>query len=237
MKKEEMNDIYQYLTPQLNDVGIEIKNCKIDVTTSKSGKQRGDVWVSSENQENTKKFEENIICLIEAKHRNANIGDFDWKDAMDQGHQKALKQKLNYFVVSNCTDKTRFYNAYNYDEIYLDDNIITNILPLDLLIKIQTQVSPTNSYVFNKIKKNKNKLQESKFRSTLKRLETIYRSAGIKKGDERIDPTISFIILKYISENENEYRTLSKNINLWDDLRNDVNDEKDIRSQFITMED
>ena len=156
---------------------------------------------------------------------------------MDQGHQKALKQKLNYFVVSNCTDKTRFYNAYNYDEIYLDDNIITNILPLDLLIKIQTQVSPTNSYVFNKIKKNKNKLQESKFRSTLKRLETIYRSAGIKKGDERIDPTISFIILKYISENENEYRTLSKNINLWDDLRNDVNDEKDIRSQFITMED
>ena len=235
MKKEEMNDIYQYFTPQLLDANIEIKNCKIDVTTSNSNKQRGDIWISSEDQKNTKKFEENIICLIEAKHRNANIGDFDWKDAMDQGHKKALKQKLNYFVVTNCMDKTRYYNAYNYDEIYLDDEVITKILPLDILIKIQTQVSSTNSHVFNKIKKNVNKLQESKFRATLRRLESIYRSAGIKKGDERIDPTISFIILKYISENEKEFRTLSNKIKLWEDLRDDANNDKDIKSEFITM--
>ena len=230
-----MNDIYQYLTPQLSDVNIEVKNCKIDVTTNKTGKQRGDIWISSENQKNTKKFEDKIVCLIEAKHRNANIGDFDWKDAMDQGHKKALKQNLNYFVVTNCTDLTRYYNAYNCDEIYLDENIITKILPLDILIKIQTQVSPTNSHVYNEIKRNKNKLHESKFRATLKHLESIYRSAGIKKGDERIDPTISFIILKYISENENEYRTLSKNIKLWDDLRDDVNHSRDIKSQFNSM--
>ena len=38
MKKEETNDIVQYLIPGLEEVGIPHSKCKIDVTTEKSGK-------------------------------------------------------------------------------------------------------------------------------------------------------------------------------------------------------
>lgn len=36
-----MNDIVQYLIPKLESVGIRKENCKIDVTTDKSGKKKG----------------------------------------------------------------------------------------------------------------------------------------------------------------------------------------------------
>ena len=35
MKKEETNDIIQFLIPKLEEIGIEQDNCKIDVTTEK----------------------------------------------------------------------------------------------------------------------------------------------------------------------------------------------------------
>ena len=50
MKKEETNDIVQYLIPQLEAIGVIHDNCKIDVTTEKSGRSRGDIWVSLEKQ-------------------------------------------------------------------------------------------------------------------------------------------------------------------------------------------
>ena len=92
VKKEETNDIIQYLIPALEKVGISKEYCKIDVTTEKSGANRGDVWISS-NKQNTggrgeKGFEEGIIALIEAKHKKTGVGDMDWRDAMRQGREK-----------------------------------------------------------------------------------------------------------------------------------------------------
>ena len=46
MKKEEANDIHQFLLPRLEKIGIPKENLKIDVTTQKIGNQRGDVWIS-----------------------------------------------------------------------------------------------------------------------------------------------------------------------------------------------
>lgn len=103
MKKEETNDIVQYLIPQLESAGVFHENCKIDVTAEKSGRNRGDIWISLEKQ-GEKHFEENIIALIEAKHKNAIIGDMDWRDAMRQGKEKSEKQGLNYYIVTNCRD-------------------------------------------------------------------------------------------------------------------------------------
>ncbi len=74
MKKEETNDIIQYLMPQLEVLDISRENCKIDVTTEKSGQKRGDVWISLEIQGN-RYFEQNIVALIEAKHKKTIIGD------------------------------------------------------------------------------------------------------------------------------------------------------------------
>lgn len=237
-KKEEANDIVQYLLPQLENLELPRGNCKIDVTTEKSGKQRGDIWISLKKQ-NSKNFESNIVALIEAKHKNTTIGDTDWRDAMHHGKEKALKQKLNYYIATNCKSEVRFYNAYNDEEIILDGKILTKIVALEILQKIQSQVSPENSYVVHKASKATRPYSEIKFRTTLKKLADVYRSAGLKKGDDRIDPTISFIVLKHISDQEAENRTLNKVIKLWDDFRNIALDKErgDLKVEFEKMVD
>jgi len=233
MKKEEANDIHQFLLPKLENLDIPKTNLKIDVTTQKSGSQRGDIWISKTSQQN-RNFEKNIIGLIEAKHKNSTIGDMEWRDAMKQGREKALKQKLNYYIVTNCKSETRFYNVFNDEEIELDGKTITDIVSFEVLNKIQTQISEENSHVIHKASETTKPFAESKFRSTLKNLADIYRSAGLKKGDERIDPTISFVVIKYISEKESEEQTLDNSIKLWGDLK-DIAEEKiagDLRSEF-----
>jgi len=235
MKKEETNDIVQFLIPKLKNL-FPIEHCKIDVTTEKTGKKRGDIWVSTKKQGN-KDFEENITGLIEAKHKNSTIGDMDWRDAMKQCKEKSLKQGLDYYIVTNCRSEVRFYNSHNDEEIILDGKVLISLVTLDILIKIQTQVNKENSYVIHKASKVVKPISEHKFRTTLRNLAHIYRSAGLKKGDERIDPTVSFVVLKYISENENEDRTLNRHIKLWDDFKKIANEAApgDLRSLFDSM--
>jgi len=220
MKKEETNDIVQYLIPSLKKLQIPLENCKVDVTTEKSGRKRGDIWISLIAQSH-KDFEKHIIALIEAKHRNSTIGDMDWRDAM------------------LCVSEFRFYNAFNDEEIRLDGKVLVSVVTIDVLQKIQSQISLDNSYVIHKASQTTRPFSETKFRSTLKKLADIYRSAGLKKGDERIDPTISFVVLKYISEQQKEKRTLPKAIKLWDQLMEIAIDEGeggDLRSEFRNME-
>jgi type I restriction-modification system DNA methylase subunit len=236
VKKEETNDIVQYLIPALENLGIFRVNCKIDVTTEKSGHKRGDVWISLKNQTESY-FEANIVALIEAKHRKTIIGDMDWRDAMCQGKEKATKQGLNYYIVTNCGLDIRFYNASNDEEIILDGKPITKMVALEIMQRIQTQVSPTSSYVIYRATEAIRPFSESKFRTTLSALADTYRSAGLKKGDERIDPTVSFVVLKYICENEKGKRTLNEVIKLWDDLHKIAFDEQigDLKAEFDTM--
>lgn len=223
MKKEETNDIIQFLIPCLENLGIRQQQCKIDVTTEKTGRKRGDVWISKKEQIH-KDFEKNIVALIEAKHRNCQIGDMDWRDAMRQGREKAEKHDLNYYIATNCTTNFRFYNSYNDEEIFLDGKILTRFQSLQLLEKIQTQVNPENSYVIHKASKETVPFSESKFRTSLKKLANIYRSCGLKKGDDRIDPTVSFVVLKYIGEKESEHRTLSAQVKIWKDYGKETGD-------------
>ena len=132
MKKEETNDIIQFLIPSLEDLGIEKSKCKIDVTTEKTKRKRGDVWISRLEQSH-KYFEKNIIALIEAKHRNCEIGDIDWRDAMKQGYEKAHLHALNYYIVTNCITNIRYYNSYTDEEIILDGKPLTKLQPLIVL--------------------------------------------------------------------------------------------------------
>lgn len=238
VKKEETNDIVQYLIPALEGIGISKDFCKIDVTTEKSGSKRGDIWISLKKQ-SEKDFENNIISLIEAKHKKAIVGDIDWRDAMQQGKEKACNQKLNYYIVTNCKSEFRYYNSHNDEEIILDGKILTKLVSFGVLQKIQTQVTSENSQVTHKSKRITTAISPSKFRSTLKNLADIYRSAGLKKGDERIDPTVSLVVLKYISEKEKEKRTLNKVIKTWDELSKVANDQEvgDLKVGFGNMVD
>lgn len=235
VKKEEANDIVQFLIPKLNQVNISISNCKVDTTVKSSGNYRGDIWVSLKKQTDID-FENNIISLIEAKHRNCNVGDIEWRDAMRQGNEKSKLQGLNYYIVTNCKDSIRFYNTFNDDEIRLDGTILTKIVSIEVLQKIQSQVTAGNSEVAHKSAQSINKFTESEFRKTLSSLADIYRSAGLKKGDERIDPTVSFVVMKYISEKENEQSTLHENIKLWDGFKAIASGEEkaDLRMSFLS---
>lgn len=235
VKKEEQNDIIQYLIPKLEEKEIPKENCKVDVTTDSTGQKRGDIWISTKSQ-NKKGFERNIIALIEAKHRNSTVGDLDWKDAMEQGKEKAQKENLDFYIVTNCTSEVRFYNAHNDEEIKLDGKVITRFQPLDILQKIDAQIDEDTSYVSHNSKFQPT-VSEKEFQQTLTKLADTYRSAGLKKGDQRIDPTISFVVLKYISEKESEKRTLDKSIPLWNDLEDVAKGKKagNLKADFKKM--
>ncbi len=236
MKRQEANDIVQYLLPQLAEVGITVDYCKVDVTTEKSGSLRGDVWISTSKQKDSS-FEKNITSLIEAKHRNSNVGDMDWRNAMEHGAKKARGQKLAFYIVTNCVSETRFYNVNNDEEISLDGRLLNHLVPIEVLKKIQTQVTSENSDVRHKSVTLTQPFAESKFRNSLKTLADIYRSAAIKEGDARIDPTVSFVVLKYIDEYEKEKRTLDPVIKLWGDFRNIAKGSvaSDLKVEFETM--
>jgi hypothetical protein len=236
VKRHETNDIVQCLIPQLEDIGIKKVFCKVDVTTEKSGNKRGDIWIST-SKYSEKAFEKNIVCLIEAKHRKSNVGDMDWRDAMKQGAEKAKKQKLNFYIVTNCVSEVRYYNINNDEEISLDDKLLNRFVGVDVLKKIGQQVTAENSNVRHKTVTLAKPFSESKFRQSLKTLSDIYRSAGIKNGDDRIEPTISFVVLKYIEEYEKNERTLHKVIKLWSDFRDIVleREDGDLKVEFEKM--
>lgn len=237
-KKEEMNDIIQFLIPSLEKVKINKSHCKIDVTTEKTGNKRGDIWISLQPQSN-KAFEKSIICLIEAKHKKCVVGDMDWRDAMRQGLEKSQKHKLNYYVVTNCVTETRYYNCHNDEEIALDGKLLNHLVSIEILKKIQHQVSKDVSSVIHKTVTLGRPFSESKFRNSLSNLANIYRSAGIKNGDERIEPTISFVVLKYIDEYEKAERKLNKVIKLWGDFKKIATEESDgdLQVEFKQMVD
>ncbi len=223
VKKEESNDIIQYLLPILEGVQVHVNQCKIDTTTEQSGRLRGDVWISKVIQTD-KDYEKNIIALIEAKHRKCEIGDMDWRNAMQQGREKAAMHNLNYYIVTNCVGNFRFYSAHNDDEIFLDGKPLSAIQPLLILELIQTQVDPGNRHVIYKASKATAPFSEAKFRTTLNKLKDVYRSCGLKIGDERIEPTVSFVVLKYIGEKELEHRTLPTKVKTWKDYGQDKGD-------------
>ena len=195
---------------------------KLDILTRTSNVIEGWPLTMEERVEQTDKhFEDNIVALIEAKHHKSEVGDMDWRDAMRQGKEKATKHGLNSYIVTNCLTNYRFYSSHTDDEIFLDGKPLSKPQPLLILELIQTQVNPENRYVIYKANKTTTPFSEAKFRTTLRKLADIYRSCGLKKGDGRIDPTVSFVVLKYIGEKELEYRTLPKKVNIWKDYGQD----------------
>lgn len=237
-KREETNDIIQFLIPTLEGLKISKSYCKIDVTTEKTGNKRGDIWISLQPQ-SSRAFERNIVCLIEAKHKKCVVGDMDWRDAMKQGLEKAQKHNLNYYVVTNCVTETRYYNCHTDEEIVLDGKLLTHFVPIDVLRKIQHQANKDTSSIIHKTVTLARQFSESKFRNSLRNLANIYRSAGIKNGDERIEPTIGFVVLKYIDEYEKNDRKLNKVIKLWSDLKKVALEEVegDLQVEFKQMVD
>ncbi|MDA2920659.1 N-6 DNA methylase [Desulfobacterota bacterium AH_259_B03_O07] len=218
-KKQEDTFIDQVLYPKLELIGIDRKYIKRNVSTTRSGMKRGDIWIA-DVEYSSSDFEERILCLIECKDPSAAIGDKDWQDATEQGQSKAKKQGLKSFFVTNTQSLTRCYNTSTLDEVSLDSEVVSDLQPFPVLRAIQTQVTSTNSSVLLTSFSRK-ALDPKEFRASLWNLRQIYRSRGISKGSEdaMIKTTLTFGILKLITEQQNQKRTLPDTIFLWDDWR------------------
>ena len=215
MAKEVSNMIKHFL-PVLSAHGFNIKDCEFDTTTMETGRKRGDIWLKDKQGR--------FLGLIEVKDITCVIGDKDWKDAMRQGKEKSLAQGLPYYVVTNSSSYTRYYNSYTEDEIMFDEKPITNILSVENTLKVLAQVNATNSIVYSVL--HVGEIYEKDFINSLDRIESVFRGCSVA-NDNCIEPTISFIIIKYISEMESETRTLDDSIKLWKQF-----DEKHVRSEI-----
>lgn len=218
-KKQEDTFIDQVLYPKLEMIGIDRKFIKRNTSTDKSGRQRGDLWIADVGYMHPN-YEKKILCLIECKDPSCTIGDKDWTDAIKQGQRKAKLQGLKTFFVTNTASETRCYNMVDLSEITVDSKLIAELQPFPILRAIQTQVNKNNSNVLLTTF-SINALDPKEFRASLWNLRQIYRASGISKGNEdsMIKTTLTFGILKLITEQQKIKRTLPETIFLWDDWR------------------
>ena len=218
-QRQEDTDIDQHVYPRLHDLGIPRENIKRDISTNKTGRLRGDLWIA-DVQHAHHQFNKRILALIECKDHYATLDDADWLDAKSKGQIKARQQGLNAFFVTNTNTATRCYNASDLTEIVLDGTPISDFQTIPILKAIQTQVSASSSLVSYHSFAGKAP-DPKQFRATLWNLRQVFRARGISKGseDSMIKTTLTFCILKLISDQQQLARTIPQTIYLWNDWR------------------
>jgi len=231
-RRREATDIDQHVYTRFEEVGIPRSHVRRDIATMASGRQRGDLWVSRSPDESAN-FEDKIVALIECKDQFTTLLDLDWQDAMEQGRKKAGKQGLRAFFVTNTKGITRCYSSSDMSEVSINGQLVTEIPALPAMVAVQTQVRPGVSNVTYPVNRTGAGPDPNQFRMSLWTLRQIYRAAGISKGSEAsmIKTTLTFCILKLISEQQSRRRTIPNTILLWDDWRKGQMD-RDIRASI-----
>ena len=219
IRRREATDIDQNVYPLLDSLGIPTSHVRRDIGTDRLGRMRGDLWISLV-PDSDPAFEDRIITLIECKDRHCSLGDSDWQDAQAQGQQKANRQRLRSFFVTNTLTHTRCYNSADMSEVILDGQSISQLQPVPILRAIQTQVQAGRSSVAYR-SLAPTTTDPNQFRRSLWELRQIFRACGVSRGSEAsmIKTTLTFCILKLISERQRVQRTLPNTILLWDDWR------------------
>lgn len=231
--RREDTDMDQYLHSRLDEVGVPRNQTRRNAATRRTTPRRGDLWISAVPHTDPR-FDEKIVGLIECKDQGCNLGDRDWQLAVTDGQLKALDQGLGAFIVTNTRNTTRAYNAQTLETLSVDGRLVTDLVSIPVLEAMQAQASAINSEIrvntFAAVTPN-----ISRFRAALANLRTIYRSRGMSKGSEEqiIATTLTFCILKLISEKQAVTPTLPSTIDLWGhwrvnhmdrDIRNAIHD-------------
>ena len=230
--RQEATEVLQLLLPQLEQVDIPIVNVKTDVATRKTRPMRGDVWISRE-QFTSHRFEREIVALIEAKTATTLPDSVDWMDAFRKGQSKARRQGLPFFIVTNTSSVWRYYRTSDGTPITLDGREIARPLGMSDLELLNTQISPRCSNAVSEGQPPVRMYSDKEFQSALWQIKNIFRNCAVDNPDSKIETTITFVVLKYISEQEKIKRTLPGTIMLWDNWRLDHMD-RDIKA---TIED
>ncbi|ONF95991.1 HsdM family class I SAM-dependent methyltransferase [Sphingomonas jeddahensis] len=228
-RRLEDTHIDQYMRARFDELGIPWVQTRRNAATARSGQLRGDIWVSRTTHDSPN-FEAQIVALIECKDRSCQLGDRDWLDAIRQGREKATRQGLHSFFVTNTDGLTRCYNAITGAEITLDGRVIADFASVPVLIAVQAQVNAENNAVrvrsFAQVVPDANR-----FRSALWNLRQVFRSRGMGRGSEEaiIKTTLTFCILHILSERQRLHPVLPSTVLLWSDWRRGQID-RDVRN-------
>lgn len=219
MKRREDTDIDHHFLPGLREAGIDPRNLRRNEATKLTSPLRGEFWISLLPHTHPE-YESAIVALVECKDRKASLGDKDWQTACKDGQRKAKLQGLKSFFVTNTSTFTRCYSALDLSEISLDGVVINRIPSAVVLRAIQAQITSTRHNVFYRTFASRIPNANS-FRSALWNIRQAFRSKGMSHGEEEkiIKCTLTFCILKIISERQKLYKILPSNILLWDDWR------------------
>ena len=219
MKKMEDTDIIQRFLPRLEAAAIPLANIRYDAATAKTGRGRGDVWVG-EMVHDHPDFERRILALIECKAASAALDDRDWQDAKAQGQKKAKLQRLPAFFVTNTADLTRCYATSDLKEVSVDGATLTRVPPPPMLLSIRTQLRRGGHQALYR-SLSVTSPDPKAFRSALSELREVYRACGMSKGSENgmVQTTLTFCILKIVSEQQARRSTLPRTVQLWDEWR------------------
>ena len=216
--------IHEVLAGQLSIPLHQIVN---DSTFEKyTGTKRPDLLISEFEFDgsNDDQFIENLVAYAEVKD-NASLNDRDWRDALEQGKQKAPKRKLPYFIVTNCKMPV-FYNAQTLKAITLNKNPIREFQTIDILrlIKNRLKKKPRLADIQTNVD-SISTISEAIFNKKLWELSTVYRGINFKDNQQKIDFTIGFISLEFYEEKATLENRKDKQKIYWSECA-DESDEK-----------
>lgn len=187
----------------VDQLGIPYRNIVNDTTFAKyTGSKRPDVLISNVEYDGTNDTEyiKNLLCYVEAKDSSCNVDDSDWRDAFNQGKEKAPKLGIPYFGVTNC-HTTYFYNAQSGRRLSLNGNLISEFQTLDVYRVIRKKLHETPALVNIKIGPDAfSSVSEAVFNKKLWELKDEYREIDFANNTQKIDFTIGLIVLEYYEE-------------------------------------
>lgn len=204
-KKQEALSVSRLINEVLvAQLSIPFRQIVNDTTFTKyTGSKRPDILISEFEYDgsNDKQYIENLIAYAEAKD-DCVVGDKDWIDAINQGHIKAPKLGLPYFIVTNCK-VTYFYNAKTLKQLTLNGNPIREFQTIDIyrLIKSKLTTDPYLDAITTNVD-SISTISEAIFNKKLWELAGVYRGINFKDNIQKIDFTVGFIALEYFEEKE-----------------------------------
>ena len=207
IKKQEALTVSRLINEVLiSKLNIPLHQIVNDTTFSTyTGSKRPDLLISEIEYDPLKKNEDqfisNLVAYAEAKD-GCSVNNREWKEAIQQGLDKAPKLNLPFFIITNGKVSI-FYNVKNKEEIKLNGNPIREFQTIDIfrLIKNRLQKNPNLTNIITNIDSS-SVISEAIFNNKLWELAKIYRNINIDNNSAKIDFTIGFISLEYFEERE-----------------------------------
>ena len=202
----------------VDQLGIPFRNIVNDTTFSDfTGSKRPDILIGNFEYtgSNNEQYIKNLVAYAEAKDITCKVDDTEWKDAVNQGKEKAAKLGLPFFGVTNCKT-TYFYNLKTGNRISLNGNVIYEFQTLDVFRIIKKQLTEKPNVDDIKIGIDSlSSVSEAVFNKKLWELKEEYRAIDFENNTQKIDFTVGMIALEYYEEKAEIDGTKDNSMQYW----------------------